>query len=204
MIGLRPLWLKITFFTLLFGGVMSCQEVKTKQSQVIKPHKTQSSEKNQDSEINQDDTTTFHTNQGEPKVERFFYPQMSFCGGSLEGLYSNDALIRIESTYGYDMGYSEKNIDFKKGRITKIEYREHYADWETYNQRYGDEEGDIDASKMTYVDTLYILKFEPIRQFTIYSGKKRVQQQVSKELLDRLLDCTATMQKELTTERVKR
>ena len=125
-------------------------------------------------------------------------------GGGLEGIYSNDELIRIESTYGYENGFSEKNIDFTEGKITKIEYREHYADWETYNQRYGKEEGDIDPSKMTYLDTLYILKFEPIRHFTIYSGKKRVQQQVSKELIDRLLDCTATMQKELATERAKR
>jgi hypothetical protein len=101
------------------------------------------------------------------------------------------------------MGYSEQNIDFKDGRITKIEYRQHYANWEKYNERYGAEGGDIDPSKMTYFDTLYILKFKPKREFTIYSGKKKVNGEVSKELLKSLLDCTVTMQNELNTERSK-
>jgi hypothetical protein len=150
-----------------------------------------------------DTTHSSKNNLDTGKLERFFYPQMSFCGGALEGIYLNDVLIRIESTYGYDMGYSEQNIDFKDGRITKIEYRQHYANWEKYNERYGAEGGDIDPSKMTYFDTLYILKFKPKREFTIYSGKKKVNGEVSKELLKSLLDCTVTMQNELNTERSK-
>jgi hypothetical protein len=137
------------------------------------------------------------------KIERFEYPQMSYCGGALEGIYSNDVLIRIESTYGYDMGYSEKNIDFKDGLITRIEYRQHDADWVKYNQRYGSEEGDIDPSKMTYFDTLYVLTFKPEREFIIYSGKERVHREVSKELIQHLLDCTAAMKTELRTARSK-
>jgi len=198
-------WLKFSIVALAFiGWTCSCQEYSRSHTQKTKSKKTQNSRVNHADKTTNDDTSSFQSNQDQPKVERFSYPQMSFCGGGLEGIYSNDELIRIESTYGYENGFSEKNIDFTEGKITKIEYREHYADWETYNQRYGKEEGDIDPSKMTYLDTLYILKFEPIRHFTIYSGKKRVQQQVSKELIDRLLDCTATMQKELATERAKR
>lgn len=198
-------WRKSSIVALTFIGLTgSCQEHNSNHSQKTTSKTTQNAEVNHVDKTKHDDTSSFQSNQHQPKVERFSYPQMSFCGGSLEGLYSNNELIRIESTYGYDMGYSEKNIDFKKGRITKIQYREHYADWETYNQRYGDDEGDLDASKMTYIDTLYILKFEPIRQFSIYSGKKRVQQQVSKVLINRLLECTASMQKELATERAKR
>lgn len=56
---------------------------------------------------------------------------------------------------------------------------------------------------MTFFDTLYILKFQPKREFSIYSGKKEVNEEVSKELIQRLLDCTATMQKELSTVRSK-
>ena len=187
----------------LIGLTSSCEEQDRNQPQKTKSKKTQISIVNHVDKTKHDDTSSFQSNQDQPEIERISYPQMSFCGGGLEGIYSNGKLIRIESTYGYDMGYSEKNIDFKNGRIIKIEYREHYADWDKYNQRYGNDEDNIDASKMTYFDTLYILKFEPKRQFTIYSGKKRIQQQISKELIDRLLDCTAIMQKELNTERLK-
>jgi hypothetical protein len=202
-------WRKSSIVALTFIGLTSsCQEHKSNHSQKTTSKTasktTQNAEVNQVDKTKHDDTSIFQSNQDQPKVERFSYPQMSRCGGGLEGIYSNDELIRIESTYGYDMGYSEKNIDFKDGRITKIEYRKHDADWETYNQRFGDEERDIDPSKMTYFDTLYILKIHPKREFKIYSGKKRVQQQVSKVLIDRLLECTASMQKELATERAKR
>jgi hypothetical protein len=57
---------------------------------------------------------------------------------------------------------------------------------------------------MTYFDTLYILKIHPKREFKIYSGKKRVNREVSKELIQGLLDCTAAMQKELNAERRRR
>lgn len=198
-------WLKFSIVALTFIGLTSsCQEHKSNHSQKTASKTTQNAEVNHVDKTKHDHTSSFQSNQDQPKVERFSYPQMSFCGGSLEGLYSNGELIRIESTYGYDMGYSEKNIDFKDGRITKIEYRQHYADWETYNQRFGDEERDIDPSKMTYFDTLYILKIHPKREFKIYSGKKRVNRDVSKELIQGLLDCTDAMQKELATERAKR
>lgn len=198
-------WLTFSIVALAcIGMTCSCQEHGTNHSKKTKSKKTQNSRVNHVDKTKHDDSSSFQSNQDQPKVERFSYPQMSFCGGALEGIYSDDELIRIESTYGYDMGYSEKNIDFKQGKIIRIEYREHYVDWERYNQRCGDEEGDLDPSKMTYLDTLYILKFEPKHQFTTYSGKKRVQLQVSEELVDRLLACTATMQKELATERAKR
>ena len=204
MIRKHRWWLKFSIFALAFIGLMSsCEEHRSNISQKTKSKKTDDARENHVDKTKHDDSSTFEGNHDQPKIERFSYPQMSFCGGSLEGLYSNDELIRIESTYGYDLGYSEKNIDFKKGRITKIEYREHYADWEKYNQRYGND-GDIDPSKMSYVDTLYSLKFEPKRQFNIYSGKKKVNRQVSKELIDRLFECTASMQKELAHERSKR
>ena len=205
MIGKNWDLLKFTRVALILGvSISSCKYLGTNQTKKIKSEKTQNSEKDEVEKMKRHDSITPQTNQVQPIIQRFFYPQMSFCGGSLEGLYSNDELIRIESHYGYDMGYSEKNIDFKDGHITKIEYRQHDADWETYNQRYGDEERDIDPSKMTYFDTLYILKIHPKREFKIYSGKKRVNREVSKELIQRLLDCTAAMQKELNAERRRR
>jgi hypothetical protein len=183
--------------------LVACDQRKTSHS--IKPSrlKTTSSKKSTNTHPVSDKTHSSEQDPKKGKLERFKYPQMSFCGGSLDGIYLNNKLIRIESTYGYDMGYSEKNIDFEDGRIAKIEYRQHDADWEKYNERYGEEEGDIDPRKMTYFDTLYILKFQPKREFSIYAGKKEVQGVVSKELIQRLLDCTATMQKELSTVRSK-
>ena len=184
-------------------SLVACDGSKTSNSSKPSSPKTKSSKKSKNTYPVSDTTHSSEQDPKKGKLERFEYPQMSYCGGSLQGIYSDDALIRIESTYGYDMGYSEKNIDFKDGRITKIEYRQHDADWEKYNERYGAEEGDIDPRKMTYFDTLYSLKFQPKREFTIYSGKKKVHGEVSKELIQRLLDCTISMQKELSSVRSK-
>jgi hypothetical protein len=183
--------------------LVACNHRSTKVQTKGNGKTSETLKKSRNTNLVSDTTNSSEQNSKKGKLERFTYPQMSYCGGSLEGIYSNDVLIRIESTYGYDMGYSEQNIDFQDGCITKIEYRQHYADWEKYNDRYGTEEGDIDPSKMTYFDTLYILRFKPKRQFTIYSGKKKVHGEVSKELIQSLFDCTATMQKELSTERSK-
>jgi hypothetical protein len=182
---------------------VACDETKTPNSKKPRTRTTTSSKKSTNKNPISDTIYSSKKNAEKGTLERLSYPQMSYCGGSLEGIYSNDELIRIESTYGYDMGYSEKNIDFKDGRITKIEYRQHYADWEAYNERYGDVEGDIDPRKMSYFDTLYVLKFKPKREFTIYSGKKKVNREVSKELIQGLFDCVATMQNELYTQRRK-
>lgn len=203
---MKGLFTLVKNFGFGFAGFLmlaACDGTPTKVSTKAQAKTTDASKKSTNTYPVSDTT---HSSEQVPKkgiLERIKYPQMSYCGGSLEGIYSNDALIRIESTYGYDMGYSEKNIDFEDGRITKIEYRQHYADWEKYNECFGAEEGDIDPSKMTYFDTLYILKFKPKREFTIYSGKKKVHGEVSKEVIQGLFDCAATMQKELSTERSK-
>lgn len=187
----------------IFVLINACDEKKTTHSAKSSTLKRTLSKISTNKHPISDTTIASEQDPKKGKLERFKYPQMSFCGGSLDGIYLNNKLIRIESTYGYDMGYSEQNIDFEDGRIAKIEYRQHYADWEKYNERYGAEEGDIDPRKMTYFDTLYVLKFKPNRKFTVYSGKKKVNGEVSKELIQHLFDCTATMQKELSTARLK-
>lgn len=128
-------------------SLIACNGTKTSHSLKPSSIKTTSPKKSTHTHPVSDTTHFSAKDSAKGRLERLSYPHMSFCGGALEGIYSDDALIRIESTYGYDMGYSEKNIDFEDGRITKIEYRLHYADWEKYNERYGAEEGDIDPEK---------------------------------------------------------
>lgn len=125
---------------------------------------------------------------------------MSHCGGALYGIYSNNELIRIESTYGSEMGYSSKNIDFENGRITKINYREYYGDQDKYFEQYPNVDT-IDFQKMTFTDTLYVLEFGDKKSFKKYAGKKLIATTINADLVNRLLKCVETMQSELASEK---
>jgi hypothetical protein len=132
--------------------------------------------------------------------ECYFYPNMSFCGGALYGIYNKGELIRIESNYGADLGYSSRDIDFKNGKIRKIVYREHFAEWEQYAKTHSPDV-DINLKEMTYSDTLYILEFGKVNTFKKYAGKKLISTKEDPDLRQHLLDCVETMKKELGTEK---
>lgn len=125
---------------------------------------------------------------------------MSHCGGALYGIYEGNKLVRIESTYGAEMGYSSKDIDFEGGKIIRINYREHYAEWDKYSEKYPNDDG-IDPKKMTYSDTLYVLEFGNKKSLKKYAGKKLIATTINKDLVDRLLNCVETMKSELASEK---
>ena len=133
-------------------------------------------------------------------IQKYFYPQMSYCGGAVYGFYKHGELIRIESTFGSEFGYSSKNVDFENGEITQIIYKEHYVEWEKYSKKHPNEDG-LDPKKMTYADTIYTLNFGKNNSFKKYAGKKLIGNNIHKELIDELLECVSTMKKELATEK---
>lgn len=133
-------------------------------------------------------------------IQKYFYPNKSHCGGALYGIYQEGELIRIESTFGAELGYSSKDVDLKKGKITRITYREHYADYDQYRERFPDEET-IDPDRMTYTDTLYVLDFGKKSSFKKYAGKKLITTLTDEELTNRLLSCVDAMKKELASEK---
>lgn len=138
----------------------------------------------------------------EPIIQRYSYPNMSLCGGGLDGIYKNGELIRKESTYGGELGgYVTKDVDFQNGKIIKITSREHIPEWDKFNKKYPNT-SEIDECKMTYTDTLYIIEFDKKKSFKKYAGKKLISTIFDKELTDKLLECTEVMKKELATEKM--
>lgn len=133
-------------------------------------------------------------------LQRYFHPNMSHCGGALYGIYSDNQLIRIESRYGAELGYSSKHVDFKNNEVVKITYREHFAEWDKYSEKYPDHDG-FDPKRMTYSDTLYVLEFGKERSCKKYAGEKLVSKSLDEELSVRLLKCVETMKSELASEK---
>ena len=158
--------------------------------------------------VNQDDSTQSNSTQQEElshseikeSTQKYFYPNMSHCGGALYGIYKYNELVRIESTYGAEMGFSSKNIDFESGEVVRINYREHFAEWSKYSEKYPNDD-EIDPKKMTYSDTLYVLEFGKKRSFKKYAGKKLIASTINKEVVDRLIKCVDTMKSELASEK---
>ncbi|MEN9442120.1 MAG: hypothetical protein RLZ33_2197 [Bacteroidota bacterium] len=141
-----------------------------------------------------------HVKEVAPTTQKYFYPAMSYCGGALYGIYRKKELIRIESTFGAELGYSTQNVEFKNGKIVGIHYREHYADYDKYREKYPNL-GVIDPAKVTYSDTLYILSFGKEKSFKTYAGKRLISTKTNEELTNRLLKCAETMQQELNSEK---
>lgn len=137
------------------------------------------------------------------KLKKYFYPNMSYCGGGLDGYYLADELMYIDATYGADMGYSSKKIYWRNDSIVKIIYHEHYAEWEKYQEKYPNHEN-IDPSKMTYTDLTQIIEFDKeIRYQTVFKQKKSTST-IDSLSINRLIECAKTMKKELESEKTSR
>ena len=125
---------------------------------------------------------------------------MSKCGGTLYGFYNKNVLIRIESKYSAELGYSSINVDFDKNQIKSIQYREYFAEWEKYSESYPNDK-EIDPNKMTYSDTLYLLNFGDKNIFKVYAGKDLIRKKINEELLERLQKCIEIMKEELSSDK---
>ncbi|MBN2571135.1 MAG: hypothetical protein JXA68_03325 [Ignavibacteriales bacterium] len=128
---------------------------------------------------------------------KVFYPNMSACGGGLNGYYQGDKLLFISSTYSAELGYSSKTVYFKDNKTVKIIYREHYAEWGKYEEKYPSDKYEWNPDKMTYSDTLYSISFSSPISFEKSSYDKFIDNQVDYELIKRLTDCTEEMRNEL-------
>jgi hypothetical protein len=129
-----------------------------------------------------------------------FYPNMSACGGAVEGYFQNGTLSLIESTYNAELGYSSKIVYYKDDSIIRIVYHEHHADWETYDNNYPNDQYKWNPSKMTYTDERYTLNFadKPI----LYKMKDNtwIEIKINQELVDELIGCAGEMKRLLVEE----
>lgn len=135
-------------------------------------------------------------------LTKYFYPNMSFCGGALYGYYKEDELIYINSIYSAELGFSSRQVYLYEGKILKIIYREHFAEWEKYDLNHPPDKYEYDTSKMTYSDTLYTITFNEKLKFEKQSMKKLISKDVDSKLIERLTECAVGMREELETEKI--
>lgn len=134
------------------------------------------------------------------QLEKISYPNMSACGGGLDGYYSNKKLVLINATYQAELGFSSRAFYFKNDSIVRIIYREHFADWEKYEQNYPSDKYEFDASKMTYSDTLYTITMTKPIVFNKQSNDTLISNVIdikSETLIEQLLKCGQEMKQEL-------
>lgn len=125
---------------------------------------------------------------------------MSACGGGLDGYYSNKKLVLINATYQAELGFSSRAFYFKNDSIVRIIYREHFAEWEKYEQNYPSDKYEFDASRMTYSDTLYTITMTKPIVFNKQSNDTLISNLIDKKsetLIEQLLKCGQEMKQEL-------
>ena len=133
----------------------------------------------------------------ENKLIKVLYPNMSACGGGLFGYYLDNELVLINSTYSAELGFSSKTIYYDNDSIVKIIYREHFAEWAIYEEKYPSDQYDWDPSKMTYSDTLYTITFCTSLNYSKSSNQTLVDKKVDYKLINSLTSCSKEMTNEL-------
>lgn len=132
------------------------------------------------------------------KLEKLSYPNMSACGGGLDGYYLNKKLVLIDATYKAELGFSSKKYYIDQGEFVEIIYREYFAEWEKYEQKYPSEKFEFDESKMTYTDTIYTISFTtPTILTTKQSDNKIISRETDAKLIEKLVKCGEDMKREL-------
>jgi hypothetical protein len=133
----------------------------------------------------------------ENKLVKISYPNMSGCGGGVDGYYLNENLVLIDATYNAELGFSSRAIYIDQDKFLKIIYREHFAEWGKYEEKYPHDKFEYDPTKMTYTDTVYSIALTAPTVFQKTAGKKVVSNRLDLTLLDRLLSCGQQMKLEL-------
>lgn len=134
------------------------------------------------------------------KIERIHYPLKSHSGGSVDGVFDSGELINITSKFDSGFGYSAIIVDFQDGKIEKIKYQQHFADYIKFSRDYPDSKV-VDPEKLTYTDTTYLFELGSIKSSKKYAGKKFVSTEIKEGLIEHLLDCAKKMKDELNYER---
>lgn len=133
----------------------------------------------------------------ENKLVKISYPNMSGCGGGLNGYYLNKKLVLIDATYKAELGFSSKIFYIDQDKFLKVIYQKHSAEWGKYEQEYPSDKFEYDPTKMTYSDTVYLITLTNPTIFHKKSDNKIISTKLDQSLLDRLLSCGQEMELEL-------
>lgn len=134
-------------------------------------------------------------------LKKYFYPNMSKCGGGLYGYYQDSLLTIIDATYQGELGFSSRRMYWKGGEIVKIIYREYFPEWDKYEEKYPANKYAWDASNMTYTDTIYHIILGDVYAMQKMAGDKLISVKLDSALIRRLIDCGYEMKNELETEK---
>lgn len=133
----------------------------------------------------------------ENKLVKISYPNMSLCGGGLDGYYLNEKLVLVDATYQAELGFSSKTYYIEQDNFLKINYREHFAEWGKYEQNYPSDKFEFDPSKMTYTDTLYSILLTSSIVFQKKTDNNIISNKIDQILIDRIVSCGEMMKLEL-------
>ena len=133
----------------------------------------------------------------ENKLVKISYPNMSGCGGAVDGYYRNKKLVYIYSRYSAELGFTEKTYYIDQENILKTIYREYSAEWGKYEQTYPPDRYEWDPSKMTYSDTSYSILFTCPIEMEKISDDKIINNTLEQALIDQLTRCGLEMKLEL-------
>ena len=133
----------------------------------------------------------------EKRLVKISCPNMSGCGGAVDGYFLNESLVLIDATYNAELGFSSRTIYVDQDRFLKVIYREHFAERGKYDKKYQNDKFEYDPTKMTYTDTVYSIKIANPTVFHKKAGNKIISSKLDKVLLDRILSCGQQMKLEL-------
>jgi len=135
-------------------------------------------------------------------LTKYFYPNMSGCGGGLYGYYKDSTLLIIDATNRAELGFSSRKVYWHDGNIIKIDYREHFAEWGKYKENYPSDKFEWDPGKMTYTDTIYQITLGDKYQMQKITGSELISEKQDYLLIKILVDCGFEMKKELEIEKI--
>jgi hypothetical protein len=142
-------------------------------------------------------TETIDKLRAENKLVKIFYPNMSGCGGGVDGYYLNKNLVLIDATYNAELGFSSRTIYIAQDKFLKVIYREYFAEWGKYEDNYPHDKFEYDPTKMTYTDTIYSITLTNPTIFHKKAGNKISSSKLDQALLNKLLSCGQQMKLEL-------
>ena len=134
------------------------------------------------------------------KLTKYFYPNMSACGGAVYGYYDDTTLVEIDSKYGGEFSLTYQTVQYDQGKIISLIYGEEFPKWDDYHRKYPNST-EIDPKNLTYTNDRVEIDFYPVKKIRTFSNKKRIKNSITEEKIQQLLDCAKQMEEELAREK---
>jgi hypothetical protein len=140
------------------------------------------------------------------ELDKFFYPDMSYCGGALYGYYDKNKLVYMDATYGAEFGYIQKTYFIKDSTYLKIiETNYQPADLvDDYCKTHKTNTGECDYKNMPYNKIITTFVFSEEKIVTRLKNNKKVNLKDTTEIIKRLIECGQIMQKQLGEKKISR